>query len=101
MKTSKVSKTVVAGKGKIMSVLFLFTMSVLIILSGVFFTIYSLCFGISFKVINTSVPGSIFGAAVLYLGIRYFISVLKLRREVYKSSSKFSWSNFKTGKQKG
>ncbi len=68
--------------------------------SGVFFSVYSLIYNISFQVLNTQVPGVIFGAAVLYLGIRYFLSLMNLRKEVYKPTSRFSWSNFKKDSSK-
>ena len=65
-----------------------------------FFTIFSLVNHISFKILNSSVPGALFGLLVLYLGIRYYFSVIKLKEEVFKASSKFSWSNFKGKKSK-
>jgi CO dehydrogenase/acetyl-CoA synthase epsilon subunit len=42
--------------------------------------------------------GSIFGAMAAFLGARYFLSVKKLKAEVYKESSRFSLSNFKRKK---
>ena len=36
-----------------------------------------------------------FGAVVAFLGIRYLLSVRKLKGDVYKTTSQFSWSNFK------
>ena len=95
MKTSTRSDTVTIEKNKIISMFILFALSIAIIISGAFFIIYSLYYNISFKVINTYVSGVFFGLAVLYLGIRYFMSVQKLKKEVYKPSSRFSWNNFK------
>jgi len=43
-------------------------------------------------------PGVVFGMVILFLGIRYFLSLSKLKDEVYKSSG-FSWSNFKREKK--
>lgn len=97
MKTRANSNITAIDKSKIILVFILFTMSVAIIISGVFFTIYSLYYNISFLIINTYVSGIFFGLAALYLGVRYFMSVLKLKREVYKSS-RFSWHNFKKQK---
>lgn len=66
--------------------------------SGLFFAIYSYINDISFQVINTQVSGIIFGVAVLYLGIRNFISLMNLKDELYKPTSRFSWDNFKKKK---
>lgn len=93
MKTRPASEPVPNSKKVIIG--FLYTVSAAIVLLGVFYSIYSYICHISFRVLNTNVPGSIFGAVVAYLGIRYFLSVNQLKRELYKSSSKFSWSNFK------
>lgn len=78
----------------------LFIVACAICASGVFFSVYSYVYQINFQIINTQVPGFIFGLAVLYLGIRYFVSLVNLRREVYKSTSRFSWNNFKKGQHK-
>ena len=78
----------------------LFLASLLIMFLGIFFSIFSLVNHISFKVLNSSVPGAIFGILVLYLGIKYYLSVTKLKEDLYKSDSKFSWSNFKKKKIK-
>ena len=74
-------------------------LSLCIFLSGIMFGVYSWINDISFKVINTYVPGVIFGAVVAYLGMRYYLSVSKLKKELYKESSVFSWSNFKKTKK--
>jgi hypothetical protein len=95
MKTVGKEKVKTTSMSKIVTVNILFVLSIAISLSGVFFGVYSFINNISFKVINTSVPGVIFGAVVLYLGIRYFLSVIKLRREVYGADARFDWSNFK------
>jgi hypothetical protein len=84
---------------KKISIIALFIMSTCISISGLIFMVYSWVNDISFKVLNTNVPGIIFGALVTYLGVRYFLSVLKLKKELYKESSVFSWSNFKRTKK--
>jgi len=84
-----------ADTKKVIIVFLLFLMSIAIFLLGSFFSVYSLIEHISFKVLNTNVPGVIFGLAVAYLGFRYFFSVRKLRKEIYTPDAKFSWSNFK------
>lgn len=83
---------------KIASITILSIMAMLIILFGVTFSAYSLLFNISFSVMNSSIHGAVFGVVITFLGVRYFLSVLKLKKEVYKSSSQFSWNNFKSDK---
>jgi len=73
----------------------LFAFTITIMLSGVFFIVFSLVNHISFMMLNTSIHGAVLGLLVTYLGIRNFFSVQKLKTEVYKNSSRFSWSNFK------
>ena len=77
----------------------LFVVATAICISGAFFSVYSYINNISFKVINTQVSGIIFGIAILYLGVRYFLSLMKLKNEVYKPTSRFSWDNFKKTKR--
>lgn len=82
-------------KKKVILITVLFGISVIIILSGSFFIVFSLINHISFTVMNSKIHGAIFGLLVSYFGVRNFLSVKKLKAEVYKSSSRFSWSNFK------
>ena len=62
---------------------------------GIAFTAYSLLYQVELTVLQQTVPGAAFGAVVAFLGIRYYLSVRKLKGEVYKTTSQFSWSNFK------
>jgi len=80
------------------SVFVLYAVSIFICISGITFGIYSWINDISFKVINTNVSGVIFGLVISYLGVRYFLSVSKLKEELYKDTSVFSWSNFRRKK---
>jgi hypothetical protein len=84
---------------KKVSIIVLSLISTCISISGLIFIVYSWINDISFKVLNANVPGIIFGALVTYLGVRYFLSVSKLKKELYKESSVFSWSNFKKVKK--
>ncbi len=93
---SKSSYAVDPKKKVLISILFVVALA--ICASGVFFSVYSYVNQISFQVLNTQIPGIIFGIAVLYLGIRYFISLMNLRKEVFKPTSRFSWDNFKKTK---
>lgn len=77
----------------------LLAVSIFIMTSGIGFGIYSIVHHIEFLVLKANVPGSIFGLVVAYLGLRYFLSVIKLKKEVYKPTSSFSWKNFKKEKK--
>jgi hypothetical protein len=90
----------VTNKHKVIIVNLLYAATMIIIFLGIFFSIFSFVNHISFKVLNSSIPGAVFGILVLYLGIRYYFSVTKLKGELFKTSSKFSWSNFKGKKFK-
>jgi hypothetical protein len=46
-------------------------------------------------VLNTQIAGYIFGLVVVFLGVRYFRSVLKLRKKISGEEIKFSWNNFR------
>lgn len=83
---------------KSLILLALFSMSVLITLSGLVFGIYAFLNGTTFRVLNVDVPGVVFGMLVIYLGARYFLSVRKLRSEIDQPDAVFSWSNFKKRK---
>ena len=94
------STVAVTDKRKIIIVNILYAATIIIIFLGIFFSIFSLVNHINFKVLNSSIPGVVFGFMVLYLGIRYYFSVDKLKGELFNASSKFSWSNFKGKKFK-
>ena len=85
----------VTNKHKVIIVNFLYVATMIIIFLGIFFSIFSFVNHINFKVLNSSVPGAVFGILVLYLGVKYYFSVDKLKGELFNDSSKFSWSNFK------
>lgn len=94
------SQSTVTDKRKVIIVNFLYATTMIIIFLGIFFSIFSLVNQINFKILNSSIPGVLFGVLVLYLGIRYYFSVAKLKEELIKASSKFAWSNFKGEKLK-
>ena len=91
------NKPIVDRKKK-MSIMALLITSILIILLGAYFSVFSLVNNVSFNVLSSRIHGSIFGVVITFLGMRYFLSVQKLKAEVYKTTSKFSWSNFKKEK---
>ena len=86
------------AKGKVVMIVILYVMSVLIMLLGAGFCAYSAINGVHMQVMSSTIPGFIFGMVILFLGVRYFMSLSKLRDEVMKSSG-FSWSNFRKEKR--
>jgi hypothetical protein len=86
------------SKNKVITINALFATSISIMLLGLWFSIFSVINNINFRILNSTVSGLVFGLLVLYLGTKYFLSVRKLKLEVYKNSSKFSWNNFKKQK---
>jgi fatty acid desaturase len=82
-------------RSKKTAILFLNAMAIAIIILGSIFSIYSGFSGVSYTVMNNQVPGLVFGLLVIFLGCRYFLSVRKLKAEVYKPTSSFSLNNFK------
>jgi len=85
-------------KGKIAIIVALYVLSVLIMLLGAGFCVYSAVNSVQLQVMSSTIPGLVFGMVILFLGIRYFMSLSKLREEVMKSSG-FSWNNFKKEKK--
>jgi len=81
------------------SILVLMILNSLILLSGCLFIAYSIYFKISFKVINTNIPGAIIGLTVLYFSARYYKMILKLKGDINEQGKSFSWSNFKRVKK--
>ena len=87
------------GKEKTIAIWALYVASLVIILIGASFGVYSLVNNISIPVLTSQIPGVVFGVVIAFLGVRYFLSVRKLKAEVYKSTSTFSWSNFRKVKR--
>ncbi len=80
---------------KVVAVGSLFVVSVAITLVGLAFCVYSTLNKVEFMVLTSKVPGAVFGAVIMFLGVRYLLAVQKLKTEVYKTTSRFSWGNFK------
>ena len=87
------------GKEKIIAIWTLYVASLGITLVGLSFGVYSLVNNISIPVLTSQIPGVVFGAVIAFLGVRYYLSVRKLKAQVYKSTSTFSWSNFRKVKK--
>ena len=91
----KTIATTTVQKQKVFSIMVLFASTILIMISGLFFSIYSLIHEISFQVLTSRIHGSFFGLLVIYLGLRYFFSVKKLKSTLYTTTNEFSWNNFR------
>jgi hypothetical protein len=85
-------------RGKTAIVAALFAGAALIIASGAWFGVYSVMNSVSFKVMNTSIPGFVLALLVMYFGVRSVLSVKKLSEVILKDASHFSWSNFRRAK---
>lgn len=96
MKNQTITPSV--DRSKTTPIIALFTAAVLIIILGTAFSVYSIMNNISFTVMGSQIHGAIWGAVIIFLGTRYLLSVRKLRAEVYKSTSAFSWKNFRSEK---
>lgn len=86
------------AKGKVAMIIILYVLSVVIMLLGAGFSAYSAINNVQMQVMSSKIPGFVFGMVILFLGIRYFMSLSKLREEVMKSSG-FSWANFRKAKK--
>ncbi len=82
-------------KSKVIAVWLLFGAAALIALLGVLYFVYSIVNGVTFTVMQADIPGAAFGAVIAFLGVRYIMSVRKLREKLYQTHSRFSWRNFK------
>lgn len=89
------SEKPVVERAKVVWIAVLYAVSVAIILFGAAFCVYSAVNGTRFAVLRSSVPGYVFGAVLLFLGVRYLFSVVRLKRRVYEQAAHFSWSNFR------
>lgn len=82
-------------KKKVAAIIMLFVVSAAITLLGLSFLVYSAVNRVEFQMMNTNIPGAVFGLVIAFLGVRYFLAVQKLKVEVYKSTSRFSFNNFR------
>ena len=81
--------------GKRVAVSLLYMASALIGIMGIGMIVLSQIYDVRIAVMQSSIPGAVFGAVIALLGVRYFLAVGKLRKEVFKPTSRFSWNNFK------
>lgn len=94
------TKGAVVEKKKVIAITALLITAILIAVLGVVFSIYSFMYEVYIPVLKSQMHGAIFGVVILFLGIRYFMAVQKLKAEVYKETSVFSWNNFKKEKSR-
>lgn len=83
------------GLSKRLSIAVLGFVAFALIWLGVSIFVLSLVNDVSYTVMGSSIHGSLWGVVITFLGIRYFMSVLKLKQRVYQSASTFSIENFK------
>ena len=81
--------------GKRAAVSLLYMASALIVIMGIALIVLSRLHDVRIAVMQSDIPGEAFGAVIVLLGVRYFLAVGRLRKEVFKPSSRFSWNNFK------
>lgn len=77
------------------SILILLVINILIVLTGVAFSIYSYFYNVNYLILNTTVAGYVLGLVVVFLGVRYLRSLRKLWKNISGSDVVFSWNNFK------
>lgn len=83
--------------GRIVAVVMLYVVASAITLAGVYFGVLSLLGGVTISVLGSQVPAALIGAVIAFLGVRYLITVGRLRNELNDSGATFSWSNFRRG----
>jgi hypothetical protein len=88
----------IVPKEKIIFIAVLYGMACAIILLGLVFGVYCALNQVMLPVLTTQIPGFVFGMVIAFLGIRYLFSIQKLKAEVFKTTSRFSWSNFQKEK---
>jgi len=64
-----------------------------ITLLGLGFGVYSVVSHVSFSVMGAKIPGVLFAAVVAFLGVRYFISTVRLAKKI--KGMTFMWKNFR------
>lgn len=77
----------------------LMTIDTTLVASGIGFAVYSIITGSSFTIMGNSIPGFIFAAVAVFLGIRYMKALFRLNRAIAGSGMKFSWNNFKLSRK--
>lgn len=87
-----------AKGAKLAPIMALFTMATLIFLAGAVFSVISVVWNVSIPVMGSQINGAVWGIVMMFLGVRYLLSVQKLKAEITRQSAQFSWSSFKSDK---
>ena len=88
--SQKVYVTKSAGAPQILA---LYAGAIARVLAGLGLAVVRIISDYSFAVMGNQIHGAVFGLVVGFLGIRNFMSVQRLARQVKKSGARFSWSN--------
>lgn len=81
--------------GRVVAIVVLYVVASAITLAGVYFGALCLLGGVTIGVLGSQVPAALIGAVIAFLGVRYLITVGRLRNELNDSGATFSWSNFR------
>lgn len=82
--------------GNALPIIGLMLMASMIIGLGSWFFVYSILNNVVFSVMSSEIPGAIFAAVVIFLGVRYLIATINLIKRV--QGKDFSWHNFRIKK---
>lgn len=93
--------TGIVPKKKVILIAVLYVVACAIILLGLVFGVYCALNQVLLPVLTTQIPGFVFGMIIAFLGVRYLFSIQKLKEEVFKTTSNFSWSHFRKQKVEG
>lgn len=77
------------------SIAILSVIDFLLLISGIIYFFYSIKTGVYYMVLNTKMPGAVFAAVAIYLGVRYLKAILQMRNRLVRENLKFSWNNFR------
>ncbi len=85
------------GKSKRTAIAALYAIAGAIVAAGLGFAAYCIAFHVNYTVFSMEIPGYVFAAFVVFLGVRYLGAVRKLSRSL-PGGQQFSWSNFRGSK---
>lgn len=89
------------GMSRNRAILALGIMDAMILVSGVFYSVYSFRTGAMLQVLGSRIPGYVFGLVVIFLGVRYLKALLGLKKKISGPDARFDWNNFKKIKTGG
>lgn len=83
------------GTGKRAAVAALYAGAAAIVAAGLGFGVYAWLNRVVFTAMGMDIPGVVFAAFAVFLGVRYFLSVRKMSKRLRETPRAFSWNNFK------